>query len=588
MLLELLFGSSSREDARFWSEIGAGTRTSAGVNVNETTALYFSAYFCAMAIISGDEATLPLHAYRRVSDDQRQRESGHWVEEALNIEPNQDGITDAISFRETLTIHALGWGNGYAEIERAGARPFALHILHPSRVKVVQTKSGQLAYEVKNANGTPDLVPPERIFHLRGPGGDGLTGWSIARLAKETIGLALAAEQYGSGWFGNGARPGGVLKHPHRLSKTAADRIRESWKNLHAGPEHAHEIAVLEEGMEFQALGIPPEDSQFLITRLFQIREIARWFKIPSRFLGDPEGESYASAEMLELFYLNRCLRYWLVRWERAIQRSLLLRSERGKIYVEHQTEALLKADLKARYEAYRVAREGGWMSANDVLRRENMNPIGPQGDLYLVPKNFGSAEHLLEHGDWDTGEEENGASSVKPPEGDGELAAHSLALQPGLAPEGAEGDGTPHEGAPATAAQKTQPPEAVVAAHRALLTDALGRMVRKEVANVKQAAKKPGEFLAWMDGYYPHHEKLLAEALTPPLAAWFAVLGKEEPGGWAKVTAAEHCNDSRGRLLEAAGVTPAAFPAAVEACVAGWEQRAQETAAQLIRTEGR
>lgn len=980
----MLFGSSSKEDVRFWNETVGGQRTSSGVNVSEASALYFSAYFCAMAIISGDEATLPLHAYRRVSDDQRRRENGHWVEDALNIEPNQDGITDAISFRETMTIHALGWGNGYAEIERTGAKPFALHILHPSRVKVVQTKSGQLAYEVRNSSGTPDMVPPERMFHLRGPGGDGLTGWSIARLARETIGLALAAEQYGSGWFGNGARPGGVLKHPHRLSKTAADRIRESWKNLHAGPEHAHEIAVLEEGMEFQALGIPPEDSQFLEcvvpetlltladgtlkradqiaagdrvlgwdyetsslvpstvrsvgdsgshplvrirthrgrdlvttlnhpylasrrlrcqkcsrvhgpktpgglrpewvfagdlqvgdyvavqhaaqwegtgelsfgdgyfvgcmvgdgsirrkgalafsnadpeviaavneqaskfgsrlkhkfaydyefvggsqigrprrgtvanptreffrklglvgtdsytkripgavmrsgpaavagfisgyldtdgcvvresakqpkvtwtsaslgliqdlqhclsllgvqghlcvhrpedsrlairyelhvcgranvetlathlhlchpkkrerlaywgsqtdhprekpdfqrydrvvsieplpdgrtiaievegthshvtngivthnTRLFQIREIARWFKIPSRFLGDPEGESYASAEMLELFYLNRCLRYWLVRWERAIQRSLILRSERGKIYVEHQTEALLKADLKARYEAYRVAREGGWMSANDVLRRENMNPIGEKGDIYLVPKNFGSAEHLLEHGDWDTGEEEENADGVSATGEEGLAAGRAGGVEEvqhdgaghdrgdGVVSEVAEaarpddvvrGRGGLHAQGEESAETKPQTvPEAVVTAHRALLADALGRMLRKEVANIRQAAKKPGEFLEWLEGYYPHHEELLMAAVGPVLEAWHAVTGRRDALAPAAL-AVEHCHASRTLLLEVAGsATPAQFPAAVEACVAGWEKRAQETADNVIPSE--
>ena len=208
-------------------------------------------------------------------------------------------------------------------------------------------------------------------------------------MAKNAIGMSLATEEYGASFFANGANPGGVLEHPGVIKDI--QRVKDSWNSAYQGSGNAHRIAVLEEGMKFQAIGIPPEQAQFLETRKFQINEIARIFRIPPHMVGDLEKSSFSNIEQQSLEFVKYTLDPWVVRWEQSLQQSLLLPSEKNSIFIKFNVDGLLRGDYQSRMNGYAVGRQNGWLSANDIRELEDMNRIPAEegGDLYLVNGNM-------------------------------------------------------------------------------------------------------------------------------------------------------------------------------------------------------
>jgi hypothetical protein len=234
------------------------------------------------------------------------------------------------------------------------------------------------------------MLHPDEVLHIKGLGGDGISGYSVIGMARQSLGLGVAAEQYGARLFANGSRPSGVLRHPGRLSDGASKRLKDDWENMHKGLDQAHRVAVLEEGVEWQTIGIPPEDAQFLETRKFQVTEMARWLRLPPHKLADLERATFSNIEHQAIDYVTSALRIWLVRWEQAIHSRLLTSAERGTFFAEHLVDALLRGDTKSRYEAYAIGRTWGWLSADDVSEMENRNPLPDgRGEVYLVPLNM-------------------------------------------------------------------------------------------------------------------------------------------------------------------------------------------------------
>ena len=362
-----------------------GSVSTAGVSVDEFSALNYSPVFQAVRIISETVATLPIHVYRR-DQDGRRRQDDLIVADLLRWEPNPE--MTAVQFREAWVAHAISWGNGFAEIERDGlGRAIRLWLLPPSSVTVSRDAAGNIIYQYREQTGPVITLPHNDVLHLAGPGFDGLVGYSVIQKAREGIGLALAAEQFGSALFGTGARPSGILEHPGRLSDEARARLRGDWERLHAGIDNAHRVAVLEEGLKWTQTSIPPDDAQFLQTRTFQIEEVARWFNIPVSKLRVKDGGSYASLEQENSAFLSECLRPWLVRIEQEVRKKLLL-PESAALYCEHNVDGLLRTDLQSRYSAYSVGRNWGWLSVNEVRALEQLEPI-QGGDQYMTPMNM-------------------------------------------------------------------------------------------------------------------------------------------------------------------------------------------------------
>lgn len=391
-------GSSGIATPEKWVEdfFTGGSSTAAGVWVSEDTALHYAPFFAGVRVIAEDVASLPLITYERLTRGKR-RATEHPLYPLLHDQPNP--YMTSVSLRETLQGHALTWGDGFGYVVRNGAGDVTeLWPLRPDRIKpeIKRTGLGQMTLMYRysdDVNGIHTMLHPDEVLHIKGLGGDGICGYSVIGMARQSIGLGVAAEEYGSRLFANGSRPAGVLKHPKVLGPDAAKRLKDDWENMHRGLDRSHRVAILEEGLEWQTIGIPPEDAQFLETRKFQVNEMARWLRLPPHKIGDLERATFTNIEHQALDYVTSALRIWLVRWEQAIHTRLFTAPEREKFFAEHLVDALLRGDIKSRYEAYAIGRNWGWLSADDIAELENRNPLPDgRGELYLMPLNMSPA----------------------------------------------------------------------------------------------------------------------------------------------------------------------------------------------------
>jgi len=360
--------------------------TPSGKTVNERTALQTTAVYACVRILSETIASLPLHTYR-YTDRGKDKALDHPLYYLLHSEPNRE-MTSFV-FRETLMSHLLLWGNAYAQIIRDGrGRVLSLYPLLPDKMLVDRATTGEITYQYQTDRGLYVLRSDE-VLHIPGLGFDGLIGYSPIAMAKNSIGMSIAAEEYGAVFFSNGANPGGVLEHPGIVKDPK--RLRDSWNAVYQGSGNAHRIAVLEEGVKFSPIGIPPDQAQFLETRKFQINEIARIFRVPPHMLADLEKSSFSNIEQQSLEFVKYTLDPWVIRWEQAIQKALFLPSEKQQYFVKFNLDGLLRGDYQSRMTGYATGRQNGWLSSNDIRELENLNAIPPElgGDLYLINGNM-------------------------------------------------------------------------------------------------------------------------------------------------------------------------------------------------------
>lgn len=397
MGIKSLFGFGQARDKPVDKAADAGYsflfgRTTSGKPVNERTAMQTTAVYACVRILAEAIASLPLHVYEYQDDGGKKLVHDHPLYYLLHDEPNPE-MTSFV-FRETLMSHLLIWGNAYAQIIRDGAgRVLGLYPLLPDKMEVQRDDRGNIYYVYsRNSDENPMFkeygnikLKADDVLHIPGLGFDGLIGYSPIAMAKNAVGMTLACEEYGASFFANGANPGGVLEHPGVLKDPS--KVRESWNSVYRGVNNAHKIAVLEEGMKYQQIGIPPEEAQFLETRKFQINEIARLYRIPPHMVGDLDKSSFSNIEQQSLEFVKYTLDPWVIRLEQSLQRSLLLPGEKGKYFIKLNVDGLLRGDYQSRMNGYAVGRQNGWFSANDIREMENMNPIPDEegGNLYLV-----------------------------------------------------------------------------------------------------------------------------------------------------------------------------------------------------------
>ena len=397
MGIKSLFGFGQARDKPVDKAADAGYsflfgRTTSGKPVNERTAMQTTAVYACVRILAEAVASLPLHVYEYQDDGGKKLVHDHPLYYLLHDEPNPE-MTSFV-FRETLMSHLLIWGNAYAQIIRDGAgRVLGLYPLLPDKMEVQRDDKGNIYYVYsRNSDENPMFkeygnikLKAEDVLHIPGLGFDGLIGYSPIAMAKNAVGMTLACEEYGASFFANGANPGGVLEHPGVLKDPS--KVRESWNSVYRGVSNAHKIAVLEEGMKYQQIGIPPEEAQFLETRKFQINEIARLYRIPPHMVGDLDKSSFSNIEQQSLEFVKYTLDPWVIRWEQSLQKSLLLPGEKGKYFIKLNVDGLLRGDYQSRMNGYAVGRQNGWFSANDIREMENMNPIPDEegGNLYLI-----------------------------------------------------------------------------------------------------------------------------------------------------------------------------------------------------------
>lgn len=378
-----------------------GPASATGVRVDGTTAMEWGPFFAGVRNISDDIGSLPFPVYERLNEQDRRRARSHPVYDVLNVQANE--LMGAMQLRSTMQAHAMTWHGGAAYIESDGRgrvvglwplRPDRLHPEtaplsgHPGRLGV------RYVYDDPVNNIRAALLPDE-VLYVPGLSFNGIRGYSLIHQARETIGLGLATEKHGATFFGNGARPGGVLKHPKAVSDPARKRIKADWEQLHRGLNRSQRIAILEEGVEYEAIGIPNGDAQFLETRQFEVVEAARWLRLQPHKLQEMSSATFSNIEHQSIEYITDTLRPWCVRWEQAALMRLLTSRERATLFPEHILEALLRGDIKTRYEAYAIGRQWGFESSNTILAKENRNSIGPQGDVYFAPLNMVPLDQL-------------------------------------------------------------------------------------------------------------------------------------------------------------------------------------------------
>ncbi|CYV37532.1 phage portal protein [Streptococcus suis] len=370
-------------------------RTTSGENVDEFKAMQTTAVYACVRILAEAVASLPIHVYERTSTG-KEKKVEHPLYFLLHDEPNPE--MSSFVFRETLMIHLLIWGNAYVQIirDRSG-QVISLYPLLPDKMSVHRDESGKLYYKYKRqSEENPNfkekgdaILKAEDVLHVPGLGFDGLIGYSPIALAKNAIGMTLATENYGASFFKNGANPGGVLEHPGILKDPK--RVRDSWNAVYNGVTNAHKVAVLEEGMKYTQVGIPPEEAQFLQTRKFQINEIARLYRIPPHMVGDLEKSSFSNIEQQSLEFVKYTLDPWVVRLEQAFKRSLFLPEEKKTYFVKFNVDGLLRGDYQSRMNGYAIGRQNGWLSTNDIRELEDLNLLSDEegGNLYLINGNM-------------------------------------------------------------------------------------------------------------------------------------------------------------------------------------------------------
>ncbi len=393
-----------------------GRGTAAGIAVNEDSALTFDPVFCASRIVCETESQLPFFTYKRVTTDESSNRAGdtqhagdYYLYDLLKSAPNPDMGSEA--FREGRTLHMCNYGNGFAEIEWDAAqlerrtRVVALWPIHPSRVLPVLPR-GQFAqqyaqgyrYIVRNDedNRTGTALYPDEMLHLPGVlTEDGIWGKGVIQYHRETIGAGIAARQHGAAQFGNGQIPPGIIFTNRLKDRDARKGFRQEWREIHQMKGNT-EVGILGTDDKYQQLGFTNEQAQYLETSKFNVSQIARIYRIPVYMLEEYEkAASFASVEQRSIDFVVGFL-CWLRRWEGQCNLKLILPRDRATYYTEHNLAGLLRGDFVSRMSGYQVALQNGIMTINEVRRLENLNSIGPAGNVNYVPLNMSTAEAML------------------------------------------------------------------------------------------------------------------------------------------------------------------------------------------------
>lgn len=378
--------------------------SAAGKAANPKTAMQLSTVYACVRVLAETVAGLPLHVYKRDGTG-AVRDPGHPLYRILHDQPNPE-MTSFI-WRETTMTHMQLWGNAYSQIVRDGfGKVIGLYPLLPEKMQVDRAENGDIVYTYEKSDGSYAYLRRDEVLHIPALGFDGLIGYSPIAMQKNAIGLAIAAEEYGSKFFENGATPSGILTHPGPLKNP--DRIRAAWQKAYGGSSSAGKTAVLEEDMKYQRLSMPNNEAQFLETRKFQVDEICRIFRVPPHLVGDLEHATFSNIEHQSIDFAMYSVSPWLKRIEQQFDSCLFTPQDRETYFTGFNLDGLMRGDYKSRMEGYAVARQNGWMNANDIRALENMNPIPAEegGDAYLVNGNMISITAAMKAKTESSGEE--------------------------------------------------------------------------------------------------------------------------------------------------------------------------------------
>lgn len=389
--LRLPFFKNQSDDTTFASPAGwlvrelLGRMAKAGVHVNPLSAMGVSTVYACVNYISKQIATLPMELHRRLPTGGSEPATDDYRYDLVNCEPNTE--MSGGQFRRAVQANATLRDSGYALITRDGLGDIVeLYPIYPKDLNITRPIiNGPLQIYVDGK-----LTPESSLIGIKGITFNGLTGISSLVDAKDIIGLAIALQDNASTFFGNGSRPGGILTHPSTLSQEAQDRLRKQIEDRLKGPDKAHALLILEEGLKYEAQREANNDSQFLESRTYQDKAIARHFGVPQSKVGIMDDAHYSNVEQENLSAVIDCLAPWGAEWCQELDRKLLTEKERKTMFFRINYTVLTQGDTKTRYDGYGSARQWGWLCVDEIRSREGLPPLpNGKGKIYLQPANM-------------------------------------------------------------------------------------------------------------------------------------------------------------------------------------------------------
>ena len=468
----------------------------AGVTINQDTAMTYSSVFQAVNIISNDVARIALNIFERQPDDAREKRRDHPAFRLLNLKANP--YVSGYYFRQTLMAHALLHGNGYARIIRdALARPVGLEILPAQHVEPVITEDKRLVYDYEEGRESRRYSDDE-IFHLKGLGDDGIQGYSVIKLAKNSWGMGLAAEKHGNKHFAKGGRPNIVLKTAARLDKQQADNLLENFERRHNGYDGAGKPALASGGLDVVPLNISNSESQWLQSRAFQRVEVASWFSLPPHKLGDSSRMAYSSIEAEERSYVSQTLMRWFKAWEVETTNKLLTQREMDSDwYCEHNVDALIQGDFATQANTAVLLRNAMILTQNEARKKFNL-PSVEGGDEFENPATSSGAQR----------------SNQEVEETQNRL------------------------------------PASTIKAHKDLIADRMRQFVKTEITQLQRLAKQSKDIIGSVEKYYESWTTKVTDGLRPCVAAFESLPGINSAANVDDIVA-NYCDESRQAIAE-------------------------------------
>ena len=364
-----------------------GQRSGITGNVDLNRASGIAVAQSCIATISQALASIPLNLYVRDKNGGRNKQVDHPLYEVLHDKANQSQT--AFEVREFLAASLMTNGNAFALLEWNGrGQVTAMYPLNPSSVSVERLQDRKIRYKVTDSNGGIQKYTNGEILHLRYRlANDGIMGLSPIQLARETINLALSQNDTARSMTEKSFRPSGAFVFPDALTDEQYERAKRAFGNQ-GGANSAGKILVLDGDVKFQPFSIAAKDAEFLESRKLSNLDVCRIWSVPPTVVGILDNGTYSNVEMESRALVTRCLAPMAKRVEQAMNASLLPTITRKTHFIEHDLAGLLRGDLKARYEAYRIGREWGWLSPNEIRGLENLPEIENGGE-YLSPLNM-------------------------------------------------------------------------------------------------------------------------------------------------------------------------------------------------------
>ncbi len=360
---------------------GSNSGAIMGTSVTANTALRSAAVWACCRLISNSIASLPAHLYQQ-TDQGKIAATKHPLYRILTQAPNP--MMTTLHWLQSSVLSLLLWGNAYTWVDRIEGEVLGLWPLNPSRVQIVMQTDGTMAYYYSDLKGRLHIYEPGELIHFRLFTLDGYVGLPVIDYHRLTLDFETATNAYALGIYNNGGQPGGVLEYPGQLKKEQVDRIRQSWRETHSGPNNAGQVAILEEGMKYTPLSIPLSQLNYIEEKKFTIEQIARIFGVPPHLIGAMDKPTYASVEQQSIEFVRYTINPLVVCLERGIRQAIL----DDPFLFRLNLNAFERSDIRSRYTSYATGRQWGWLSADDVRQLEDMNSI-EGGDTYLSPLNM-------------------------------------------------------------------------------------------------------------------------------------------------------------------------------------------------------